>query len=140
MYEHDKFTLVKRGYDPVSVDAYVDSVQLTMRSYSDKEATINKAIIRAQESADAIIAEARQEAADIISRAKSEASDMRKTYGNQMYEITNLLNTQKQLLQSIQQDYDTTVTRFLRTIEENNLSTIMDKITAMENSVAEFMS
>jgi len=137
---HDNFNYVKKGYDPISVDAYVDSMEASLKAYTEKEATINKAIISAQASADILINNAQNTADNIILNAKTQARDMLKNYEGQVSDLMKLLNTQRHFLKNFQQEYNMLVSKYLRDIGDTDIAILYNTIDNMEENLRNFLA
>lgn len=72
---HDRFNIVKKGYDPVSVDSYVDYMESALKNYTEKETMISQAILSAQASASRIVEDAKKTADDMVRDAHRDTDD-----------------------------------------------------------------
>ena len=78
------FQIVRKGYNPDEVDAYIEDLENQLNEYKEKSSTINKAIINAQIAADNIIKAAHAETEKILSQANKEAAELTETTINQI--------------------------------------------------------
>ena len=89
------FNIVKKGYDPIEVENFVNTLETTIRSYKEKDDTIKNAIINSQIAADNIVRNAELEADRIKRRAISLLDDIQES-----------LNAQKQQVSDFQEEYN----------------------------------
>ena len=87
------FQMVRKGYNPDEVDAYIEELENQLNEYKEKSSTINKAIINAQIAADNIIKAAHSETEKILSQAKKEATDLKQATINQIKYLKDQMTT-----------------------------------------------
>ncbi|MCL2356384.1 MAG: DivIVA domain-containing protein [Defluviitaleaceae bacterium] len=152
----DKFNYVKKGYDPETVDDYVDSTEQILREYRERETLIKNAIINAQahaneilqhaqKTADSIIheaensAKAAQATADgIINEAKRQAHSMQFDADRQLIDFTRSLSSQRRFLHRFMQDYNAFMGKYVKLIDGNDFAILNDKFDEMEESFRNF--
>ena len=114
----DRFNIVRKGYCPEDVDAYLDTVKdyltkleanqkssmkeidrLTnsLIEYKQKELSINNAIVNSQISADGILQDARNAADDIVKNAKNEANNTMQNARNAADDIVKNAKNEAQI-------------------------------------------
>ncbi|MDR3239193.1 MAG: DivIVA domain-containing protein [Clostridiales bacterium] len=121
----DRFTYIKRGYDPEEVDRYIDTLEQVVKSYKDKDSAIKNAIISAQMAADNIIKNAHIQVAESRTQALS-----------QIQNIIASIGEQRAKLKDFQEEYTSIMKKYLFDIDENDMNRIYDKITALEQLIA----
>jgi DivIVA domain-containing protein len=121
----DRFTYVKRGYDPEEVDRYIETLEQVVKSYKDKDSAIKNAIISAQMAADNIVKNAHIQVAESRTQALS-----------QIQNIIASIGEQRAKLKEFQDEYVGMMKKYLVDIEENDMNRIYDKITALEQLIA----
>jgi len=117
----DRFNLVKRGYDPVAVDQYIDKLEIELRGHRDKGSIINHAIVSAQQAAD-----------NIILNAKSQGHYIRESTAKQLEDITLSIAGQRQLLNEFVREYNSVVSKYLTPMDNQDFKTASAKIDALE--------
>lgn len=121
----DRFTIVKKGYDPTEVNKYIENLELVIKGYKEKDAAINNALISAQVTAGSIIREATENAetmkADVV--AKLDA-------------VTGSIATQKRLVKDFQDDYNRLVNKYLREVKENELQDLYSRVNELEEYIS----
>ena len=121
----DKFVYVKRGYDPVEADKYIDSLEEVVKSYKEKDAAIKNAILNAQIAADNITQNAENQAETIRGRAVKQLAD-----------IAVSVDRQKQLVKEFENEYNALVRRYLKEVNEAEILTLYAKINELEDFIA----
>lgn len=90
------FTINKKGgYEPVEVDAYINSLEQQLKEYENKASAINKAIISAQMASDKMIKQANEETATVIKKANEESAATVKKANDEAAEILKKANAEK---------------------------------------------
>ena len=117
----DRFTYVKRGYDPEEVDAYVNSLEEVIKSYKEKDNSIKNAIISAQMAAD-----------NIVRNANIQSEETRRAVAAQMYGIAQSVNEQRVRVREFQEEYTAFVKRYLSEFNEYDVNRINNKINELE--------
>lgn len=128
----DKFSYVKKGYDPYEVDAYIEKMEEMLKSYKQKDNAINNAIVSAQIAADNIIREAQLKSSQMMGDTQSKLEQMK-----------NLLAMQKGIVDSFNNDYNELVEKYLSNLDGNDMFKIYSKINSLEekiNSLKSFSS
>lgn len=120
----DKFSYVKRGYDPTQVDAYIGKMEEILKSYKQKDNAINNAIVSAQVAADNIICKANVKANQMLSQTKEKLEQMQ-----------SILAQQKNIIDSFNNDYKALVRKYLSNIDENDVFKMYSKINSLEEKI-----
>lgn len=118
------FPIVKKGYDPDAVDAYIAELEKELKGFREREAAINSAIINSQIAADNIVKNANLES----------ASNKIKTV-ELLDSVNKSLSTQKQLLSSFKSDYEILIKRYLIDLGEAEYNASNEKIDAVNEFV-----
>lgn len=120
----DKFSYVKKGYDPTQVDEYIEKMEEILKSYKQKDNAINNAIISAQVAADNIICEANVKANQMLSQTQEKLEQMQ-----------SILTQQKNIIDSFNNDYKALVRKYLSNIDENDMFKMYSKINSLEEKI-----
>ena len=120
----DKFTYVKKGYDPYEVDEYVEKIEEMLKNYKQKDNAINNAIVSAQMAAD-----------NIINEANIKASKMLADTEIKIEQLKNILAMQKSIIDSFYSDYDALVRKYLSNLNGNDMLTMYAKINSIEERI-----
>ncbi len=120
----DKFTYVKKGYDPYEVDEYVEKIEEMLKTYKQKDNTINNAIVSAQMAADNIISEANVKATQMLSDTEAKIDQFK-----------NILSMQKSIIDSFYTDYNALVKKYLSNLDGNDMITMYAKINSIEERI-----
>ena len=124
-----KFNLIKRGYDPVEVDEYLQNLEEIIKGYKEKDSAIKNAILNAQLAAD-----------NIIKNAKLEAVECRKNAVNQIDSIIASVSMQRGMLESFRKEYNEMLEKYLQKISEDSIGRIGERIDALEKYLMQFSS
>ncbi len=131
------FQMVRKGYNPDEVDAYIEELENQLKEYKDKSSTINKAIINAQIAADNIIKAAHSETEKILSQAKKEAVDLKQATINQIKYLKLNIANQKNLINNFRKDYEFLTEKYLNPLVTSDTDKVFDKLTEIERSIDE---
>jgi len=123
----ERFELVKRGYDPESVDRYIKSLEEQVAQYRSKDKAITNAIISAQQHADVIVA-----------NAKNQSRLVRENTAKQLQDIFESITTQRTMLGNFATDYNTLVTKYLKVVDNEDFKAINAKIDNLEGYLSDF--
>ncbi len=121
----ERFTYVKRGYDPEEVDKYIDTLESVVKSYKEKDNVIKNAIVSAQMAAD-----------NIVKNAELKAEDTKAHLFRQLENIINSLDTQRTLVKDFQDEYNTLVKKYLTDFNESDIKTLNSKINDIQEYIA----
>jgi len=118
----DRFVVVKKGgYDPVAVDQYMDKLEMELRSHREKGATINHAIVSAQQAAD-----------NIVLNAKNQGRLIKESTAKQLEDISTSINSQRQLLNDFVREYNNIIAKYLKVMDSQDFKLVSGKIDALE--------
>ena len=123
----DKFSYVKKGYDPTAVDLYVDELEEEIRGYKHKDDAIRNAIISAQMAAD-----------NIVSNAKNQGRAIRENSILQLKEISAAVASQKKVLQNFLEEYSAIMSKYLKPMENPDFISLNQKIENLEKYLSSF--
>jgi len=121
----EKFSYVKKGYDPEQVDNYIDTLEQVVKSYKDKDSAIKNAIISAQMAADNIVKNAHLQVAESRAQALS-----------QIQSIIASISEQRNKVKEFQEEYVNMVQKYLIDFNETDMNHIYNKITELEQLIA----
>jgi len=121
----DRFSYVKKGYDPEQVDTYIETLEQVIKSYKDKDSAIKNAIISAQMAADNIVKNAHLQVAESRTQALS-----------QIQNIIASISEQRNKVKEFQEEYVSMVQKYLLDFNETDMNGIYDKITELEQLIA----
>lgn len=134
------FQIVRKGYNPDEVDAYIEELENQLNEYKDKSSTINKAIINAQIAADNIIKAAHSETEKILSQAKKEAVELKQSTINQIKYLKLNIANQKNLINNFRKDYEFLTEKYLNPLVTSDTDKVFDKLTEIEEKIDEIVS
>ncbi len=120
----ERFTMVKRGYDPTEVDNYIETLEQVIKSYKDKDNTIKNAIISAQMAAD-----------NIIKNAHAQADEIRRATSSQISTLLRSIDGQRMLVKEFEQDYNRMLEKYVKNIDSGDISLINQRINELEVSL-----
>ncbi|MDR1914808.1 MAG: DivIVA domain-containing protein [Clostridiales bacterium] len=120
----DRFSYVKKGYDPEEVDRYIETLEQVVKSYKDKDSAIKNAIISAQMAADNIVKNAHIQVAESRSQALS-----------QIQNIITSIAEQRSKLKEFQDDYNNIIQKYLIEFNESDMNHIFNQITDLEQII-----
>lgn len=123
----NRFTYVKRGYDPEEADVYIDTIERELRSYREKDSAIKNAILNAQIAADGIIMNAKNEAMMIRENALIHVSEIKSSIAKQKY-----------MLNEFSKEYTQMVDKYLHWVKTEDLNAVMKKIDDLEKFISSF--
>jgi len=122
----DRFSYVKRGYDPDEVEKYIDTLETVIKSYKDKDAAIKNAIVSAQIAADNIIGDAEREARRVREKAT-----------RQLDTVANSIADQKRIVKDFQSDYNKMVGRYVQQFNDSDILQLYSTINELEEQLAQ---
>jgi len=123
----DRFTFVKRGYDPTEVDEYISTLEEVVKSYKDKDTAIKNALVSAEMAAD-----------NIILNAKNRSYEMKESSLRQMQDILYSVGRQKEMLIEFQREYETQVKKYLHQVMPADIAAVRSKIDALEHFLTKY--
>ena len=112
-----KFTEVKRGYDPLEVEEYIKTLDGVIKSYKEKDNAIKNAIISAQVAAD-----------NMIKNAKLQADEYKVQLARELEHVRTAVDRERSKIQDFQDTYGNLVRKYLRALDEQDLSEINSKL------------
>ncbi|MDR2903162.1 MAG: DivIVA domain-containing protein [Clostridiales bacterium] len=124
----NKFNYVKRGYDPVEVDSYIETMETVIKSYKEKDASIKNAILNAQVAADGIIL-----------NAKYQSREIKESALRHVKEIKASVYLQKLMLKEFQEEYTGMLNKYMHIINNNDISAVRNKISVLEDYLDKFV-
>ena len=151
-----RFGIVRKGYAPEEVDAYLDTVRdyltklearqrssqeeidrlnKTLDEYRHKEASINSALVNSQISADSIMMNARNAADNIVKNAKNEAEITKEAINRLLSDIIVSLYPHRRAMQNFRNDYEALVSEYLKPIKDQDFDSVMDRIDSLEKYI-----
>lgn len=125
----DRFSYVKRGYDPEEADAYIETLERELKGYKEKDNSIKNAILNAQIAADSIIL-----------NAKNESRLIRENALVHVEEIRNSITMQRALLNEFHREYTQMIDKYLHKVRSDDFSAVINKINELESFFDKFAS
>ena len=133
------FPLVKKGYDPAEVDKHVALLEAELKEYRDKDAAISNAILNAQIAADEIQRKANVAAETIHQNARSMSARLNEKSAEQVSSIINAVKEQRSRLREFKEDYTALLSKYILTLEENDISMAENKSIELEGYLQKFI-
>jgi hypothetical protein len=121
----ERFTFVKKGYDPEEVDRYIETLENVIKSYKDKDNAIKNAIISAQMAAD-----------NIVKNAQIQVAESRTQALTQIQSIIASIGEQRSKVKEFQDEYTALMQKYIIDLNENDINRIYTKITELEQLIA----
>lgn len=115
------FTYVKKGYNPVEVDNYIETLENIVKGYKEKDAAIKNAIVNAQIAADKIVSDAEKKAENIADEAVTKVKLIRSS-----------VEKQRILLKNFQDDYNALINRYVHDFEQRDVAPVASGIDELE--------
>ncbi len=131
------FTVVKKGYNPMEVDAYIKGLEQTIEDYKEKTTAINRAIINAQVAADNIIKTAHQETENLLRDAENNAYKIKHKNLNQVVMLRNTVANQRRMIEEFQADYEKMVKKYIVDVQKEDVAPLFNKIAELEDIITE---
>ena len=152
----DRFSIVRKGYCPEEVDAYleivkdcltkleanqknslkeIDRLTKSLNEYKQKELSINNALVNSQISADSILQNARNAADNIVKNAKNEAQIIREAINRLLSDIIVSMHPHRKNLHDFRREYAEFLSKYLREIDDNDFDALVDKLDSLENYI-----
>lgn len=119
-----KFTKVRKGYDMVEVDKYVNELESVVKSYKEKDIAIKNAILNAQIAAD-----------NIIKNSKNEAAAYKDEVIERLHLIDESIKFQKTNVQEFKKDYDDLLNKYLLKPSSSDFVPLLSKIDSLSSYV-----
>lgn len=120
----NSFSIIKRGYEPQQVDAFVRELEETIVSYKMKEQYISQALVESQATSKKIIEEAEICAFQIEKNALI-----------QLEHLKQEINDTKKRLQNFKNEYDTFMNNFKSSFNDNELHTVFDTLAEIATTI-----
>lgn len=117
----DRFTYVKRGYDPEEADLYIETLERELKGYKEKDNSIRNAILNAQIAADSIIL-----------NAKNESRAIRENALMHVREIQASVSTQRAMLNEFHREYTQLLDKYLHRVRSDDFDIVLQKINELE--------
>lgn len=115
------FSYVKKGYNPVEVDNYIETLENVVKSYKEKDSAIKNAIINAQIAAD-----------NIIKDAEKRSNDMSVQAIKKVELIRNSISAQRSLVKAFQDDYNSLVDKYVSNFNQKDVLPVYASISELE--------
>ena len=134
----ERFKFVKRGYDPVEVDSYINNLEATINGYKEKDSAIKNAIISAQYAADEIVRKAKMAEEDIIKNARNQSIELTSKSVVHVQAILSSIKSQQEVFAGFTDEYNVLVNKYLYEVNEQDFSDINDRYIALESYLTNF--
>ena len=125
----DRYPLVKRGYDPETVDNDIETLENVIRSYKDKDNAIKNAIISAQVAAD-----------NMIKNAKMQADEYKTQIVRELDNVRREVSRERMKIQEFQNMYESLIIKHLKPLDKGEVSGLhsrLDEIDRLIDHLAE---
>ena len=127
-----KFELVKKGYNPDAVDAYIQDMEIQIKEYREKDAAISNAILNAQIAADDITQKANVAADTIIQNARNMSYQIMETTAKQVDGLLKSINSQKSKIQTFKDEYKSLIDKYIHQLDDSDFAEAEEKIQSLE--------
>lgn len=98
------FKIIRKGYDTLEVNRYIEKLQKEIDEFKAQEGYINKAIISAEQAASKIKENAQKEADEALSKAKSEAQTILANANSESEKLLAKTHNQLELIRRREKD------------------------------------
>lgn len=119
------FDIIKKGYNPIEVDRYIDELEAVIKSYKEKDAAIKNAIINAQMAAESIIGSAEAQAGIIIKNAENEASEIKAETVRFLDKALEATVANKHHINSFRQEYHEMIQKYISPLDEDETARLI---------------
>lgn len=130
-----EFTLVKRGYNPIEVDSYINSLEKQLNEYKEKSSAINNAIISAQVAADNIIKDAHSQTEKMLTKAESNALTLKQKTLSQISGLKVNISAQRKIYESFLNDYASLIKKYLTDVDKGESNALLSKLDEMDKLI-----
>lgn len=120
----EKFNYVKKGYSPIQVNEYIDTLEAVIKGYKEKETSIINALVSAQSVAN-----------DIVKNAEAKAKKIETDTLQRQEAILAAIEEQVDSIRLFQEEYNTLVKKYLHPFDGSEISRLTSKINGLRNSV-----
>lgn len=121
-----KFSIVKKGYDALEVDKYIEELEKQIEAFKEKEDAITNAMVNSQVAAN-----------NIIKNAEMAAIEMHEDMISIVNNIFGSIENQKNTIKSFQEDYQALINKYLKTPEGKDFLDIYASLNELENYLVE---
>lgn len=121
----EKFNIIKKGYDPVEVNKYIDELETVIISYKEKDAAIKNAIISAQVVADVI-----------IERAEADAAGIRVEAVRFLDMAFDVIADNRHYINSFRQDYNALISKYTCPFDDDEAIRIIAESDEVEHYIS----
>jgi len=125
----DRFTYVKRGYDPDEVEDYIKTLEGVIKSYKEKDNAIKNAIISAQVAAD-----------NMIKNAKLQADEYKNQILLELENVRTEVQRKRTHVQNFQNVYSELVRKYLTKLEENDMDEMHTRLNEIDRLIDHLMT
>lgn len=125
-----KFSVVKKGYEPKEVEAYIEKLEASIDEYRQKEGAISNALISAEAASKQIIKAAEEKARDIIVQAQDEMTE-------EITSVEKMIASEKKALDEFCSEYDTIVKNYFTGNAFEITNPLREKLNLIECILAE---
>jgi cell division septum initiation protein DivIVA len=133
------FPYVKKGYDPGAVDKHVGLLEAELKEYREKDAAIAGAILNAQIAADEILRKANVAAETIQQNARQLSARLNEKSADQIKSVINSVKEQRSRLNEFKSDYAALLSKYILTLEDNDISLAEKKAIELEGYLQKFV-
>ena len=120
----EKFSIVKKGYNPTEVDTYVETLEQVIKSYKDKDNAIKNALISAQVAAD-----------NVVKNAHLQAVEYKQQIGKQLAFVQESIAAQRQKIQAFQEMYRTMMQEYLKDMTDKDIKPLYGRLDEIDNLI-----
>ncbi|MDR1703220.1 MAG: DivIVA domain-containing protein [Clostridiales bacterium] len=135
----DRFPYVKRGYDPSAVDRRIDDLELAMREYREKDASITNAIMSAQLAADEIIRKAKTAAEAIMENARAMSVELTDNSSQKLSSVVRFIQNHRKELTAFKDDYEALLSKYYLALDVSEIAMAEKKAGELEAYLQKFI-
>ena len=122
------FTEVKRGYDPIQVNEYIENLESIIKGYQEKDNSIKNAIISAQVAAD-----------NMIKNARLQADEYKQQIGRELENVRIAVEHERAKVQEFQDIYTELVHKYLTKLDSRDIDEITSRLDEIDRLIDHLM-
>ncbi len=129
-----EFAVVRKGYDKVQVEEYINELLATIEGYKIKDEQTRNLVQLAEDKAKKIVDDAKEEA---VRAAKEEADKIIDGAYSKLYSIQETMQEQRTLLNEFRTDYNRFILKYVNEVNKRNFVQLQTSVDDIENYISD---
>ncbi len=117
----ERFSLVKKGYDPEEVDKYIENLEMVIKNYKEKDSAIKNALINAQITADRVVKD-----------ASVDALQIKRDVVDKLEGVSQSISAQRRKVLEFQTEYNGLMEKYFTHFNDRDIQAVNNKVDELE--------